>query len=132
MLQRLLCNRTRTLRRLGTAAIFCLLLGIVVAFPQTPHSITIAWSYTQGTDPATGFFVYRGTTTGGPYTQLNATALPATAVSYVDTTGTAGTKYFYVVQAVDALGDLSGNSAEASASFLGNPSVPAGVTATAK
>lgn len=133
MLRRLLRDRTGALRRLGSIGVFCLCLGAVAAWPQTPHSITISWTYTQGTDLATGFNVLRSTTSGGPYTQISpALPLSITTLSYQDSTGVAGTKYFYVVMAVDANGSQSANSTEVSAVFLGNPLAPQGVTATAK
>ena len=98
----------------------------------TQHSITVTWSETQGTDLAVGFNVYRGTTTGGPYIVLNAAPLPLATLNYIDTNGTGGTKYFYVVTAVDISGFESGYSAEMSATFLANPAVPTAGTATAK
>ena len=130
---RLLFNRARTLCRPGLA-LFILLLLAVSVFPQggTSHSIKVAWTYTQGSDIATGFNVYRGVVSGGPYTKQNSTSIPITTLSYSDTTGTGGTKYFYVITATDALGDESAYSSEASAIFLANPSVPQGVTATAQ
>lgn len=120
------------------AILACLVLSIAaLALPfilraQTSHSITISWTYTQGANLAVGFNVLRGTVTGGPYTRINTTLIPVTTLQFVDTIGVGGTKYFYVVDAQDATGDLSANSAEVSATFLGNPAIPAGVTATAK
>lgn len=111
---------------------FLFLLFAVAAWPQTQHSVRIAWTYTQGSDLATGFNVYRATTTGGPYTKQTAMPIPLATLNYSDTTGVGGIKYFYVVTAVDASGSESAFSSEASASFLGNPVAPAGVTATAQ
>jgi fibronectin type 3 domain-containing protein len=119
------------IRRLPLIVLLALL--VLPVWGQTTHSITIAWTYAQGQDPATGFFVYRATTSGGPYTKItNPTPLPITQLTYVDTTGVGGTKYFYVVTAVDASAFESAMSPEASATFLANPAVPAGVTATPK
>jgi len=118
-------------RRFGIS-IFAFLLLAVVAWPQTQHSITIGWSYTQGADLATGFNVYRGTTTGGPYTKQNTTPIAVTTLTYVDTAGAGATKYFYVVTAIDSSGFESAFSSEVSATFLSNPLAPAGVTATPK
>jgi hypothetical protein len=114
---------------------FVILIGVLVlpVWSQgTQHSITVAWTYAQGSDLATGFNVYRGIATGGPYTKLNASPLAITILSYADSTGTGGIKYFYVVTAVDAVGSESAPSPEASAIFLSNPAVPSAVTATAK
>lgn len=99
---------------------------------QSAHSILISWTYTQGTDAAVGFNVYRGTVTGGPYVKQNATPLALTTLSYTDTSGTANTKYYYVVRGIDAIGIESVNSNEASATMLGNPLAPQAVTAVAQ
>jgi len=97
------------------------------------HSITIGWGYTQGTDLATGFNCYRSTTSGGPYAKLTTTPLALSQLSFADTTGNGGTKYFYVVTAIDSLGVESVNSPEASATFIASsPNAPTGTTATAK
>jgi hypothetical protein len=126
-----LSNRVRALRRPGLAC-FVALLFAVTLWPQTQHSITIGWTYTQGADLATGFNVYRATTSGGPYTKLTATPLSINTLTFMDITGVGGTKYFYVVTAVDIGGFESANSPEASASFLALPLAPVGVTAIAK
>lgn len=97
------------------------------------HSIVLAWTYSQGTDAATGFNVYRSLTTGGPYTKLVSTPLAATLLTYTDTTGVGNTKYFYVVTAVDSTGVESLDSNESSATFISSsPNAPAGLTAVAK
>ena len=102
------------------------------AAAQAAHFITVAWTYTQGTDLATGFNVYRSTTTGGPYAKLTTVPLSISTLSYQDSTGNGGTKYFYVVTAIDSLGAESANSNETSATFISSvPNVPAGATATA-
>lgn len=103
---------------------------------QTQHSIVVTWgaSSTSGAQ----YNVYRGTATGGPYSKL--TAVPVSALTYTDTTGVAGTKYFYVETAVCPSGGScpagiigeSGFGPEASATFLGSPNPPvAPVAATA-
>lgn len=100
---------------------------------QTAHSILLSWTYTQGTDAGTGFNVYRSTVTGGPYSKLTSAPLAATQLSFTDSTGTGGTKYFYVVTAIDSLGVESANSNESSAIFVSSsPNAPAGLTAIAK
>ena len=60
----------------------------------------------------------RGSVTGGPYTQI---ATPA-GTNYVDTSLTNGTMYYYVVSALDSVGE-SANSTEASAMPVGPPDV---------
>lgn len=66
---------------------------------------------------ATGYNVKRSTTAGGPYTTI---AANVTGTSYVDTTVTNGTTYYYVVTAVNTDGE-SGNSNEASATPVAAP-----------
>lgn len=85
---------------------------------QTQHFITLTW-----TAPATGatsYNVYRSTTTGTGYVKL----INCTTVTVNDTTGVGGTKYFYVVRSVDAVGNESVNSNETSATAIGNPNPP--------
>lgn len=108
-------------------------MATVLSSAQGTHNITVGWSYTQGTDLAVGFNVYRSTATGGPYTKLTSTAIPLATLSYQDFTGTGNTKYFYVVTAVDISGIESVNSNETSAIFLASsPNAPLSVTAVAK
>jgi fibronectin type 3 domain-containing protein len=47
---------------------------------------------------ASGYNVYRGTTSGGPYTKL--TASPVTAPAYQDLAIVAGTTYYYCTTAI--------------------------------
>jgi fibronectin type 3 domain-containing protein len=85
--------------------------------------ITLTWTSSAG---ATGYYVKRSTTTGGPYTQI---ATPS-ASSYTDTGLTNGTKYFYVASAYNSAGQ-SANSAEAGATPVAPaPAAPSGLSAT--
>lgn len=109
-------------------AIFASLLGIVLFWPsrgifaQSGHNITLTWSASSG---ATSYNVKRSTTTG-----TEATISTSATTSFVDSTGVAGTKYFYVVTAVNQFGE-SAPSNEASASFLGDPpAAPGSLAAT--
>lgn len=67
------------------------------------HAITLQWFQppTVGVT-VTGYFVYRGTSSGGPYTKIT-TAI--NALFYTDRPGVngavSGTTYFYVVTATD-------------------------------
>ena len=61
----------------------------------------------------TGYFVYRGTQSGGPYTKLQSSSQPGT--TYVDSTVQSGTTYYYVVTAVDSSGNESADSNQATA-----------------
>lgn len=74
------------------------------------HSVDLRW--TASTSSVSGYRVYRGTTTGGPYTLLTTTLI--TTNSYHDAAVVAGNHYFYVVTAVDASNVESGFSNEVS------------------
>lgn len=75
------------------------------------HSVSLSW--VASTSAVAGYNVYRGTTSGGPYTKLNSSL--ATGTSYVDTTVLAGQTYYYVVTAVDISNNSSVYSNEAQA-----------------
>jgi hypothetical protein len=65
----------------------------------TPHTVALAW--TASTSTVSGYNVYRGTTTSGPYsTKLNSSLVGS--VQFTDTTVTSGQTYYYVVTAVDS------------------------------
>jgi hypothetical protein len=57
------------------------------------HSVTLSWAASSSS--ASGYNVYRSTTSGGPYTKLNSTLL--TALTYTDSTVSSGATYYYVV-----------------------------------
>jgi hypothetical protein len=78
------------------------------------HSTTLNWVASSSSN-VVGYYVYRGTQTGGPYTKLNSTAV--TGTTYTDSNVTAGTTYFYVVNAVDSNGTESAHSSEVSATI---------------
>jgi fibronectin type 3 domain-containing protein len=87
--------------------------------------VSLAWSASTG---ATSYDVKRATTSGGPY----ATISSPMASSFTDTTVTNGTKYFYIISAVNSAGE-SANSAEVNATPVAPtqpPPTPAGLTAT--
>ena len=72
------------------------------------RQVTLAWSTSLG---ATSYRVKRATVDGGPYVQV---AAPSQSL-YLDTPLTNGTTYYYVVSAVNSLGE-SPDSAQVSAS----------------
>jgi hypothetical protein len=78
---------------------------------MTQHTVSLTW--TASASQVTGYNIYRGTQSGGPYSRLN----PASQqdANYTDSTVLAGTTYFYVTTAVDAGGAESSNSNEATA-----------------
>ena len=76
--------------------------------------VALSWSAVSG---ATGYKLYRSTTDGGPYAPASAN-LSSTA--YTDSQVTAGTTYFYVVRATNAVGE-SPNSNQAQATPTAPP-----------
>ena len=70
----------------------------------------------NGEGDLAGYNVHRSLTAGGPYTQLNGSALLTSA--YSDTSVANGTTYFYVVTAVD----MTSNESAASNEVVGMPS----------
>jgi hypothetical protein len=75
------------------------------------HSATLSWTPSGTT--SVGYNVYRGTVSGGPFTKLNSAEIQAT--TNTDTTVQAGNTYYYVVTALDASGEESGYSNQATA-----------------
>lgn len=76
------------------------------------HSVTLTWvaSVTPG---VSGYQVYRGTASGGPYTLVSSTG--TSLLAYTDLNVTAGLSYYYVVTAMDVSGNESDYSNEAAA-----------------
>jgi hypothetical protein len=94
----------------------------------TSGSSSASLQWTASTD-ATGYNVKRATTSGGPYSQIAAPTSPA----YTDSSVTNGTTYFYVVSALNSVGE-SGNSTQVSATpaaSVAMPAQPSGLTASA-
>lgn len=62
-----------------------------------PHAVTLTWtaSTSQG---VTGYKVYRGTASGGPYSPVKSSAVAGT--SYIDSGVESGKTYYYVVTAL--------------------------------
>lgn len=73
------------------------------------HSVALNWNASSSS--VLGYFVYRGTSSGGPYTKLISAADPAT--TYTDSSVQTGATYYYVVTAVDGGGIESGYSNQA-------------------
>ena len=99
--------------------------GAPAAQATLQHTVILTWN--ASTTSGVTYNVYRATVSGGPYTKVNTASV--TTTTYTDAAGTPGTKYFYVVTAVDANGFESAFSNEASATFLALPAAPTGLAA---
>jgi len=79
-----------------------------------PHNVILTWN--MSTSPSfTGYNVYRGVTSGGPYSRLNSS--PVFTTSYFDFNVAAGQTYFYVATTVQ-------NTTESSYSTEARATIP--------
>jgi fibro-slime domain-containing protein len=78
-------------------------------------SVTLNWSTDTAEYDVTGYNVYRSTTSGSGYSQINGTLVLKSGPQYVDDDVINGTTYYYIIRAIDTLGNVSGNSNEVSA-----------------
>ncbi len=83
-------------------------LNLTITAPAEGASLVAIWQYSGG---ASGYNLYRGTVSGGPYSRVN--SMPIRETTYTDRGLTNGTTYYYVVTAVDAYGNESAYSNEA-------------------
>ena len=82
--------------------------AVVLADSGTAPSPTLSWVLPSSGTAYTGFNVRRGTVAAGESaTPLNASALAAGALSYVDTTAAYATDYYYVVDGLWASGTVT-------------------------
>ncbi len=106
-------------------------LSLVPAPPLAPTGLTanpgnpiaLSWAATRS---ATSYNLKRSTLAGGPYTNLASVFAPG----YSDSNVVVGTTYYYVVSAVDNIGE-SADSSPASATACSPPATPAGLAAAA-
>jgi hypothetical protein len=75
--------------------------------PGTSHSVTLAWHASSG--PVTGYHVYRGSTSGGPYNRVNDHLI--SVLTYNDAETDSG-RFYYVVTGVASDGTESAYSNE--------------------
>ena len=73
------------------------------------HIVNLSWDASSSTSIA-GYNVFRGTTHGGPYSQVNA-SLDA-SMNFSDNTVQSGQTYYYVTTAVESNGEQSSYSNE--------------------
>jgi len=79
---------------------------------STSYSVELSWSPSVSSG-VTGYNVYRGTVSGGPYSKIDLT--PVSGLTYTDTNVQAG-PYYYVVTSLTSSGLESGYSAQVAAS----------------
>ena len=72
----------------------------------TAHSVNLSWN--SSTSPVTGYNIYRGAQSGGPYAKLTSSPTPGTG--YADTTVQSGSTYYYVATSVNNSSQESGYS----------------------
>ena len=101
----------------------------------SPAGVQLSWDAVQGDASLYGYEVLRSATAGGPYTQI----ARVTTASYTDSMVNQGASYFYVVRALDASFNRSGNSNEVSATaelrtvtLVFSVTVPASTDATGR
>lgn len=82
---------------------------------QNTSSHTVGLSWNASASQVVGYNIYRGTTSGGPYTRLNPSLLSAT--NYTDSSVDSGTTYYYVATAMDSSNVESQYSNQASAAI---------------
>jgi fibronectin type 3 domain-containing protein len=87
--------------------------------------VSLAWTASTS---ATSYSVYRGTSAGGESTTPLAANIAGT--SYMDTSVTAGAKYFYKVASVSASGTSALSSEVSATPKISPPAAPEGLTAT--
>lgn len=78
------------------------------------HSVTLNWAASTSPNIA-GYNVYRSTTSGGPYAQLNSSLV--TTTSFIDSSVATGETYYYVTTTVDTSNDQSAYSNQAQATI---------------
>ena len=72
----------------------------------TQHSVSLSWN--ASTSQVAGYNIYRGASSGGPYTKLNSSLI--SGLSFTDNNVQSGATYFYVATSVDSNDVESGYS----------------------
>jgi len=73
----------------------------------TNHWVSVSWTASTSSGVA-GYNLYRGASSGGPYTKVNLTLISGTSV--IDNTVVPGQTYYYVATAVDTANNESAYS----------------------
>ena len=99
--------------------------GLAAGSPAS--KVNLAWTASTPVTGVTiaGYDVFRSTTSGGEAGTLALNgSTPITGTTFVDSTGTPGATYFYVISAQSTAGKLSAFSNEATATLPANPNPP--------
>jgi len=78
------------------------------------HSVDLSWNASTSQN-VIGYNIYRGNTTGGPYSKINSVLDPSTV--YTDTSVADGNTYYYVTTAVNSDNEESVYSNQAQATI---------------
>jgi len=109
----------------GTATLLTLVLSVlwvrVTSGKSSPpfwqtgkgHSVSLTWKASKS--EVLGYNVYRGTSSGGPYSRINSELVRE--LTYKDENVPGSRTYYYVTRAVDANGRESANSSEITVSI---------------
>jgi len=92
------------LRKAATASVTV----TAASMPTTQHIVDLGWNNASSAN-ISGYNVYRGTNSSGPYGKINSVGLVASTL-YTDASVKSGQTYYYVVTAVDSSGAESGYS----------------------
>ena len=108
----------------------------VTVAPDTPtglnatpgtNSVSLSWTAAGGGLP-TSYNVKRSSSSGGPYTTVGTTTVPT--VTYNDSV-LGGQTYYYVVSAVNGIGESADSSFVSASPILAAPDTPGGLSALA-
>jgi hypothetical protein len=88
--------------------------GINFNAKPAPHSVSLSWNPSTSAN-VSGYNVYRGNVSGGPYTKL--TQSPIAGSAYIDSAVASGQTYYYVSTSVDSSNQESGYSNMATATI---------------
>nr|MBA2645451.1 fibronectin type III domain-containing protein [Pyrinomonadaceae bacterium] len=87
--------------------------------------VSLTWTASPG---ATSYNIKRSNAPGGPYTEI---ASGVAATNYTDTGLTNGTTYYYIVTAVNSVGESPDSNEGNATPACSSPSIPTGLNATA-
>ena len=99
-----IASASATFSRASNSSVQESLTGSGTAAPQ--HSVALSWN-SSSSSSVTGYNVYRGVKTGGPFTQITSMNGDNT---FTDSSVQSGQTYFYVTTAVDSAGKESAYS----------------------